>query len=413
MERILDIKFLANLLPIKYMRNRNVTTLWLAQLMSSMGDAVYQLALIWLILDLTGSTIITGLVAMSAYLPAMLFGLLGGVFADKYNRLTIMHVANISQSLTVMIIPLTLYYGTADALLIGILAFFRSSFGTMFPPALYAFIPEVVPEDQLTKVNSVIATSSQLAYLVGPAIAGILLGIISLNQLFIFDALSFLLASILLLFIVKPKSRPAQETHATLQHLKSGLHYIMKHRSIGYLIILTIFHNIFIMGPAIVGMPIFIKSTLGGSVSDFAFVEAGMAGGMLIGSWFMFKSSQQLSNGLLLLLALIWDGITYSFFFWVPSVPMAIVMIFIHGLGIPVITISRTSIIQKNTPNKFHGRLFSMVHLAVVGMTAMSSAMVGVLAAVISIRTLFLIFGLGAVIIGLIGISSKQLRQLN
>ncbi len=141
MERILDIKFLANLLPIKYMRNRNVTTLWLAQLISSMGDAVYQLALIWLILDLTGSTIITGLVAMSAYLPAMLFGLLGGVFADKYNRLTIMHVANISQSLTVMIIPLTLYYGTADALLIGILAFFRSSFGTMFPPALYAFIP--------------------------------------------------------------------------------------------------------------------------------------------------------------------------------------------------------------------------------------------------------------------------------
>ena len=55
------------------MWNRNVTTLWLAQLITAMGDAVYQLALIWLILDLTGSPVITGLVAMSAYLPAMFF----------------------------------------------------------------------------------------------------------------------------------------------------------------------------------------------------------------------------------------------------------------------------------------------------------------------------------------------------
>jgi len=395
------------------MWNRNVTVLWLAQLISSMGDAVYQLALIWLILDLTGSPIITGLVAMSAYLPAMFFGLLGGVFADKYNRLTIMHVANISQSLTVMIIPLTLYYGVADAMLIGILAFIRSSFGTMFPPAMNAFVPEVVAKDQLFKVNSVIATSSHLAYLIGPAMAGILLGIISLNRLFIFDALSFLAASILLLFVIKPKNRPPQETHATFKQLISGLHYIIKHRSIGYLIILTILNNIFIMGPAIVGMPIFVKTTLGGTASDFAFVEAGMAGGMLIGSWFMYKSSHRLSNGVLLLLALIWDGITYSFFYWIPSVPAAIVMIIVHGMGIPVITISRTSIIQKNTPNEYHGRLFSMVHLAVVGMTAMSSALVGILAAGMDVRYVFLIFGSGAVISGLIGLLSKQIRQLN
>lgn len=107
------------------MWNRNVTVLWLAQLITAMGDAIYQLALIWLILDMTGSSIITGLVAMGAYLPAMLFGLLGGVFADKYNRLNIMHLANISQSLTVLVIPLILYYGVSDAMLIGFLAFIQ------------------------------------------------------------------------------------------------------------------------------------------------------------------------------------------------------------------------------------------------------------------------------------------------
>lgn len=395
------------------MWNRNVTILWLAQLISYMGDAVYQIALIWLIFDITGSSVITGLVAMSAYLPAMFFGLLGGVFADRYDRLRIIHIANVSQSLTVMLIPVTLYYGVADAVLIGLLAFVRTGFGTLFPPALNAFIPEVVERDALTKVNSINATSMQLAYLLGPAFAGVLLGIMSISTLFIFDAVSFLAATILLLFVIKKRKPLHTETHATLQQLKSGLKYIKQHRSIGYLILLTIINNIFIMGPAIVGMPILVKSILGGTASDFAFVEAGMAGGMLMGSWLVYRFSYRLNNGILLLIGLLWDGITYTFFYWVPSIPMAIIMIIIHGVGIPVITITRTAIIQRNTPNEYHGRLFSMVHLAVVGMTALSSALVGILASLIPVPAVFLIFGLGAVITGIIGLMSSNLRKLN
>jgi len=395
------------------MWNRNVIILWLSQLISYMGDAIYQIALIWLIFDITGSSVITGLVAMSAYLPAMFFGLLGGVFADKYDRLRIIHIANISQSLTVIVIPITLFYGVADAMLIGLVAFVRTSFGTLFPPALNALIPEVVDKGNLTQVNSINATSMQLAYLLGPAFAGVLLGIISLSTLFIFDAISFLVASTLLLLIVKKQKPQARETHATLTELKEGLKYIIHHGSIGSLILLTILNNIFIMGPAIVGMPILVKSVLGGTASDFAFVEAGMACGMLLGSWLVYKYCHRFNNGLLLLIGLLWDGITYTFFYWVPSIPIAIVIILIHGIGIPVITITRTAIIQRNIPNEFHGRLFSMVHLAVVGMTALSSAIVGILASFISITFVFLVFGIGAFACGLIGLMSSDLRKLN
>jgi Na+/melibiose symporter-like transporter len=160
-------------------------------------------------------------------------------------------------------------------------------------------------------------------------------------------------------------------------------------------------------------MPILVKSILGGTASDFAFVEAGMAGGMLMGSWLVYRFSYRFNNGLLLLIGLLWDGITYTFFYWVPSIPMAIIMIIIHGVGIPVITITRTAIIQRNTPNEYHGRLFSMVHLAVVGMTALSSALVGILASLIPVPAVFLIFGLGAVITGIIGLMSSNLRKLN
>jgi len=91
---------------------------------------------------------------------------------------------------------------------------------------------------------------------------------------------------------------------------------------------------------------------------------------------------------------------------------VAIIIIIIHGVGIPVITITRTAIIQRNTPNEYHGRLFSVVHLAVVGMTALSSAFVGILASVMSVTVIFLFFGLGAVVSGIVGLMSSSLRKI-
>ena len=76
------------------LNKRNLSLLWSAQIISAAGDAVYQLALLWLVLDMTNSSIMTGLVAMSAYLPALIFGLYAGVMADKLNRLWLMMIAN-------------------------------------------------------------------------------------------------------------------------------------------------------------------------------------------------------------------------------------------------------------------------------------------------------------------------------
>ena len=102
-------------------QQRNISLLWLAQVVSTAGDAIYQIALLWLVLDITGSSTITGLIAMAAFLPAMLFGLYAGVIADKYNRKLIMIFSNLSQALTVIIIPIMLYFGYNNILLIGFL----------------------------------------------------------------------------------------------------------------------------------------------------------------------------------------------------------------------------------------------------------------------------------------------------
>ena len=80
------------------LNKRNLSLLWSAQIISAAGDAVYQLALLWLVLDMTNSSTMTGLVALSAYVPALIFGLYAGVMADKLNRLWLMIIASAGQA---------------------------------------------------------------------------------------------------------------------------------------------------------------------------------------------------------------------------------------------------------------------------------------------------------------------------
>ncbi len=393
--------------------NRDIGILWLAQLVSGMGDAIYQIALMWLVLDLTGSTTITGLVAMSAYLPAMLFGLYAGVLSDRHNRMGLMILSNASQALTVGMVPILIFWGVQDARIIGGLAFLRASFGTLFPPAFNSYIPTIVPKENLVRVNSVLTTSGQMAYFFGPAFAGILLGLIHLNYLFVFDAVSFLIGIALLLFVSKsPITSKKEELSHPWVELKSGLKYVFTHSSLGILITLTTVNNLFIMGPAIVGTPILVKQALGGSATEYAFIEAGLALGMLMGSVLVFRFGARFKNGWMLSFGMVIDGLTYSIFYFADSVLMVFVLIIIHGIGIPMITVPRTAIIQHTSPNKYHGRLFSMVHLAVVGMTALSSALVGIMANWVEIRFIFLIIGVSAAICGLIGFLSSRIQRL-
>jgi len=175
---------------------------------------------------------------------------------------------------------------------------------------------------------------------------------------------------------------------------------------------ITFINNLCIMGPAIVGLPILVRNTLDGSASDFAFVEGSMAVGALFGSFLVSKLNGKILNGKIWGIGLFLDGITYTLIYWVSSVEMAMVMLFFHGIGIPLIMVSRTSIIQVHTPNKFHGRLFSIVHLGVVGTTAISAGLVGIITSIISVKLLFIGIGIGAAFCGIIALSLPSIRNI-
>ena len=158
--------------------------MWFGHLISHAGDAVFMIALPWLMLDITGSKSLTSLVSMSAYLPAVLFGLFAGVVVDRYNRKWIMIYSDILRALLVAVIPLSLIYGFISPLLIGAITFSLSTFSAFFYPARDSLIPHIVTAEELPAANSAISVSGQMSHLLGPLFAGVGISIFGLRHLF-------------------------------------------------------------------------------------------------------------------------------------------------------------------------------------------------------------------------------------
>ena len=146
-------------------KNRNFGFLWIGHLISHAGDAVYMIALPWLLLELTGSTSLTSLVTISAYLPAILFGLIAGVIVDRYDRKKIMIFADIARTVLVAVIPAAIVFNFISTMLIGCVTFLLASFATFFYPARDSLIPDITTQEELTSANSAITISGQMSHL--------------------------------------------------------------------------------------------------------------------------------------------------------------------------------------------------------------------------------------------------------
>lgn len=400
--------------PIFPKINRSIVLLWIGHIISHAGDAIYQIALPWLILDLTGSKTTTSLVAECAYLPAVLFSLLAGVFVDRFDRRHVMIFSDAVRMILVVILVLFLLTGGTSTWVIGLIVFSVASFATLFYPARDAFIPSLVPRESLTSANAFMSTSGQFAHMAGPAMAAILVAWIGLTHLFTFDALSFGASMICVALIARKSRQPVmdKEKSTHLRDLKEGLHYVFQKKTLALLLILTAVNNLFIMGPAMIGTPIFIREVLRLDFIAYATVEAFMAGGMLLGSFLVWRFGKDFNPAIVLFLGMIMDGLTYSLLYFVNTYSITKLLLLVHGIGIPMITISRTTIFQLTVPNKYRGRIFSMVNMSVIGFTALSIGLVGPLAEILPIGTIFLLIGIGAALCGLTGLNHRGMMGI-
>lgn len=410
---IQGIKGLRNLTWL--LTNRNLSMLFSGQLVSQIGDSLYQIGLIWLVLDFTGSKSATGIVVMISHLPVLLFGLIGGVLVDRFNRRNVMAISDVLRALVVLVIPVSYFLDAMSLSLVIAVSFVMASLATVFNPARDSLVPDLVTKAHLVKANSLVQVTNYFAIFAGPALGAAILGIIGIAHLFTIDAATFMVSFIAIMFIayrpVVTADQGKKGTAGLRGQLLEILRYVRSEKRLAWLLVLTAINNFFIMGPAIVGTPIFVKEVLNQGASSYALVESSLGFGMILGSILVNYLVKYLGKGKILLLGMIFDGVTYALVMFTGSLSLFMVLIAFHAIGIPHIVVSRTSLIQEWTDSDKLGRVFSLTNMAVVGMTALTTGATGWLAEYVGIEIIFGVFGVLGMACGIIGWMNPDLRN--
>ncbi|MBX3474481.1 MAG: MFS transporter [Planctomycetes bacterium] len=371
-------------------RTRNLILLWLGQFVSGTGDSVFSTCIGFLVVYLLGSgaEFEVGLTRTMDALPFLLFGAYAGVLVDRYSRRGLMLVSDLVRACVVGLVPLLFF---ADALVwwvLPIVAFCSYLFATVFNPARDALIPQLAQGRNLLRVNSFFQTSTQLAVILGAGLVGLLLspevigstGPRGIAWLLTLDAASFLFSFVCLMLIRVPVGAPRSAPRASsLRELGESLKSAVSDSRLRGLLFLTAMDNFFIMGPALVGGLFLIRTYLGLDTWAYGVFEAVLGLGWLCGTLLIARFGRRFKTGQLVIAGMILDGITYVPFLWLETFPAFLVAIFVHGLTIPLITVGRTTLIQRHYPAERLGRIFALVAITVQGFTALSALATGAL----------------------------------
>jgi MFS family permease len=221
-------------LPFKY---PNFGKLFFGQFISNIGSQFSFIALQFLIFDLTGEIQAMALLAIAETIPMILIGPWAGVIIDRIDRKYSMAFANIGQAFVIFMIPITKTFPNRVVWIFG-LAFLNSTFARFFFPARGASIPKLIDDkNDLFAANSLSAGAYQVSALIGPMLAGVVIGTMGYDIPFFIDAISFVASAICILWINKSLKAELQLNQQPFQDLIIGGRFVFNFQPILYLLV--------------------------------------------------------------------------------------------------------------------------------------------------------------------------------
>jgi len=257
---------------------RHLAILWLSQVLSAMGDFFYLIAVMWIAVKVAGSG--AGIVAAAEAGSMLLFGLLGGVYADRWNRRTTMIVVDVLRAIAVGILPILALTGTLQLWHLVIVAVVIGSLGALFDPALQASLPALSGNPQILQAtNGLMDITRRLARALGPSLAGVLIIFLPLAHFFTLDAISFAVSAVAVLslgrhFAWKParSQEMIQGVKGVLQEIGGAMHLVRAHRPLAWIFgSLGIISIVWSMGFT-VGVPLLAARVLGGNIGAYGLI---------------------------------------------------------------------------------------------------------------------------------------------
>ena len=392
---------------------KNIILFLGSQTISLFGSSLVQYAIMWHITLTTQSGLMMTISIICGFVPTFILSPFAGVWADRYNRKLLIILSDSLIAISTLILAILFLMGYDSLWLLFVMSAVRAIGTGIQGPAVGAILPQLVPENQLTKVNGTNGSIQALIMLISPMVSAALLTVASMEIIFFIDVITAAIAIfILLAFLDIPVHAKAlqKQTTSYFIDLQEGFTYIKNH---AFLKKFFLFFAIFFVLAAPVAFltPLQVTRSFGNDIwrltaTEITFSIGMMIGGIFMASWGGFKNKIHTMT----LSCLIFGACTFALgvipVFWVYLIFMGVV-----GVVMPMFNTPSMVLLQEKVEGDYLGRVFGVLGMISTSMMPLGMLIFGPISDYMEIEWLLIGTGILLFILGFFLIGSKVLLE--
>ena len=359
--------------------HRNYRIFFFGQILSLIGTWLQSTAEGWLVYELSGSSVALGMIRFANMLPFALLALWGGIVADRRSKREILLYTQSASMLLAFLLAALVYFELIQVWHVALIGFFLGTVNAFDVPARQAFVVELVGRKDL--INGIALNSSMfnLARVVGPAIAGILIGSVGMAACFLLNALSYIAVIIGYGLLRLPKFEPKNERPPFAEAIREAFQYISANGPLRAIMILVSTFSLFGVSFAVL-MPVIAKEVLGGDAKAFGILMAFNGGGALTGGLTLASYGKRFKRRTLIYLGLFGACAFLIFFALSSQLWLSCALLFGAGFFMIIFLATANTATQLRSPDNLRGRIMGFYSLCFLGMSSLGSLLTGILA---------------------------------
>lgn len=396
--------------------------LFIANIISRFGDSIDAIAYSWMAYELTGSASWLAIIIGVNAIPTILFQPFTGALVERINQKRLIVLTDFGRGLIVFITALLLMSNHLTAWLLLVFTFINSTLEAFRLPAGTAVYPKIISKEKYTLATSLNQSVSQIAQILGLALAGLLIGLIGTGGAIIIDAVTFILSGIILSFLNLKSKEITDKIPLNIKNyitdLKDGLYYLKDHSLILIICMLGSLMNVAIF-PINSFQVAYINESLELNASGLSIASISLSIGMSIVSYFYPKISKKIPRYklfltswallMVLFIVLALNGPHFS-----PIVIWSILSLtfFLFGGFIALINISVNVAFMEHVEEDYLARVGGLLNSMVMLATPFGSFVFAILAGFLNVNQIFILTGVGGLLLLIIMFFNRTLKEL-
>jgi MFS family permease len=363
-----------------------------------------------LVLHLTGSGTALGLVTALQTIPVLLFGPWGGVVADRFPKRRILYVTQAVSSVLALLLGTLVATGAIRIEMVYLVALCLGAVSAVDNPTRQAFVVEMVGKDEIVNAVSLNSTEINLARVVGPAMAGVLIASVGLAACFLINGLSFLAVLAVLMAMRGEELRPTPIGPRVPGQLRQGLQYVRASPVIRTILVMMAIIGTFTYEFS-VSLPLFAEVTFRQGPATYAAMTAAMGLGAVVGG--LYTASQGIGSLRRLTIAALLFGASVLLTAVAPTLPLALLALLAVGFCSIGFTSLGNATLQLTSSAEMRGRVMALWTVAFLGSTPIGGPVIGAIGEHVGPRWALALGGVAAVLAAGLGagVFRRQLKD--